>query len=219
MYDMSNVDDDAKILLNYMRLGMKLEPCDVIVGHGCLDTRVAERAAQLFLDGYGGLLVFSGGYGRITKDFNDKSEAETFRDVAVRMGVPENKIMIETGATNTGENVVNTEKLLSDHGIQTDSIIIVTKPYMERRAYATFMKQRKKLPRRIYVTSPNLSYEDHFADGTIAKDMFLNVMVGDLQRLEEFPKRGFQIEQDIPAEVWAAYDRLVAAGYTEHLLT
>lgn len=75
-----------------MRMDMKLHPADVIIGHGCLDTRVAERSAQLMLDGYGELLVFTGGLGKVTKHVNKLSEAETFRDIAVSMGVDESSI-------------------------------------------------------------------------------------------------------------------------------
>ena len=43
-------------------------------------------------------------------------------------------------------------------------------------------------------------------------------MVSDLQRIKEYPAVGFQIEQTIPADVWAAYEALVAMGYRQHLL-
>ena len=42
-------------------------------------------------------------------------------------------------------------------------------------------------------------------------------MVGDLQRIRIYPEKGFQIPQDIPDEVWAAYERLVGWGFTRHL--
>jgi hypothetical protein len=43
-------------------------------------------------------------------------------------------------------------------------------------------------------------------------------MVGDLQRIREYPARGFQIPQDIPDDVWDAYEQLVRAGYDRHLM-
>ena len=43
-------------------------------------------------------------------------------------------------------------------------------------------------------------------------------MVGDLQRIREYPKLGYQIEQEIPAKVWRAYEKLGAAGYDKHLI-
>jgi hypothetical protein len=43
-------------------------------------------------------------------------------------------------------------------------------------------------------------------------------MVGDLQRIREYPARGFQIPQDIPDDVWEAYLELVKAGFDRHLI-
>lgn len=43
-------------------------------------------------------------------------------------------------------------------------------------------------------------------------------MVGDLQRIKEYPAVGFQIPQDIPSDVWEAYEQLVALGYDEYLI-
>ena len=43
-------------------------------------------------------------------------------------------------------------------------------------------------------------------------------MVGDLQRIRIYPALGFQIPQEIPDDVWEAYERLVAAGYDSRLV-
>ena len=45
-----------------------------------------------------------------------------------------------------------------------------------------------------------------------------NVMVGDLERIREYPRQGFQIKQIIPDEVNKAFNALVSRGYTKHLL-
>ena len=42
-------------------------------------------------------------------------------------------------------------------------------------------------------------------------------MVGDLQRIKVYAETGFQIPQEIPADVWSAYDELVALGYDQRL--
>lgn len=43
-------------------------------------------------------------------------------------------------------------------------------------------------------------------------------MVGDLQRIKEYPAKGFQIPQEIPDNVWSAYEKLGCVGYTSHLI-
>ncbi len=86
---------------------------------------------------------------------------------------------------------------------------------MERRTYATF---KKVWPEKDFtVTSQPISFED-YPSGVLSKDMVINVMVGDLQRIKLYPDRGYQIYQEIPEEVWAAYEKLVEAGYTKHLV-
>ena len=211
------IDDYAKQILEYMRLDMDLKPSSAILGLGSLETRVADRAAQLILDGYSDLLIFSGGYGKITKGKNARTEAETFKEIAVNKGVVSDNILLETRSTNTGENIQFTEQLLLDKGVKANSLIVVTKPYMERRVYAAFKKQWSNPNIEIMVTSPQISYEEHF-NKNIPKELFINVMVGDLQRIKVFPKMGFQVEQQIPDEVWDAFKALVALGYDKHIV-
>ncbi len=43
-------------------------------------------------------------------------------------------------------------------------------------------------------------------------------MVGDLERIKEYPKLGFQIEQEIPDKVWEAGQELIKLGYNKFLL-
>jgi uncharacterized SAM-binding protein YcdF (DUF218 family) len=91
----------------------------------------------------------------------------------------------------------------------------VQKPYMERRTYATFKKVWSE--KEIVVTSPMLSFEEYVNDD-FPKDYVINVMVGDLQRIKVYPEKGFQIPQDIPENVWEAYEYLVSEGYTAQLI-
>jgi hypothetical protein len=46
----------------------------------------------------------------------------------------------------------------------------------------------------------------------------INVMGGYLHQLRLHAERAYAIHQDTPVEVQAAYERLVAAGYTAHLI-
>jgi uncharacterized SAM-binding protein YcdF (DUF218 family) len=192
---------------------------DVIAVLCSHDTVVAERGAQLFLDGWAPLLVFSGGLGVITRHLWPDAEAERFARIAIGMGVPEDRILIENKSTNTGENVRFTRELLAAHGMDPESLILVQKPYMERRTFATFNKVWPG--KRISVTSPQFSMDDYlrrYSNGALSPGDVISIMVGDLQRIREYPARGFQIPQDIPEDVWDAYEQLVAAGYDRHLM-
>jgi hypothetical protein len=86
---------------------------------------------------------------------------------------------------------------------------------MERRTYATFRKQWPE--KEFIVTSPQIAFEDFFNE-QYPKDKVINMMIGDLQRIKEYPKFGFQIEQEIPDKVWEAFIKLVKLGYDKHLI-
>src|SRR3954463_12844822 len=122
----------------YHQLNHDLAKADAIMVLCTHDTIVAERGAELFLEGWAPLLIFSGGLGAITKQFWSEPEADQFAAIAVRMGVPRDRILIENRSTNTGENVLFTRRLLGEHHLDPAKFILVQKPYMERRSYATF---------------------------------------------------------------------------------
>ncbi|KAJ3845028.1 DUF218 domain-containing protein [Lentinula raphanica] len=221
----ASIDADASLIYNYHRLHHQLSPASAIFCLCSLDTRVAIRAADLYLLGLAPLLIFSGGSGTLTEGrFGGVPEAEIFATIAREMGVPDDAMVVETRSTNTGENVRFTHALLEEKGLLggIESFILVQKPYMERRTYATFVKQWPAVDIvagrtvEFSVTSPELEW-DEYPNGENPRDLVINVMVGDLVRIREYPARGFQIPQDIPSEVWAASERLISAGYTQHL--
>jgi uncharacterized SAM-binding protein YcdF (DUF218 family) len=215
------VDQAAQTIWNYMLMNQPLKKCDAIFALGSRDERVASYAADLYLQGYGDWLIFSGGVAHandlLRTTWKSKTEAEHFKDIAVKAGVPENRIIAENKATNTGENILFTYDLLKQMNINLDSIILVQKPYMERRTYATFKKQWPNPSTLFSVTSQPTSYDDYF-DTQNPKEDILHIMVGDFQRIKEYPAKGFQIRQEIPNETESAYDFLVQAGYTKHMI-
>jgi uncharacterized SAM-binding protein YcdF (DUF218 family) len=211
-----SVDDWARTLWDYHHVGHTLEKAECIIVLGSHDTRVAERAAEVFLEGWAPLLVCSGHLGALTRTTWTRPEAEVFADVAVARGVPRDRILVESRSTNTGENVDFSRRLLAERGLTPREAIAVQKPYMERRTLATFARRWPELDVR--VTSPRIEF-DAYATDEIRKDDVIHIMVGDLQRLIVYGQKGWSAPQDVPPEVIAAYERLVAAGYTRRLLT
>lgn len=213
----ADVKRDATLVYNYHRMNMSIEPADAIFCLCSLDTRVARRAAQLFLDGFGARLIYSGGSGKLTAGrFGASSEADVFAAIARDMGVPAERIVVEPRSTNTGENVRFTRALLEERGLRPQSFILVQKPYMERRTWATFLKQWPEPQPRFAVTSSPLEFHE-YPDAENPWDLVVNVMVGDLVRIREYPGKGYQVPQEIPDEVWEAGQRLIAAGFDSHL--
>lgn len=125
--------------------------------------------------------------------------------------------ILENKATNTGENAVFSYELLEKQGSTTvGSLLMVTKPYMERRALATFEAQWPEKTTRLYVTSPQLGMANYVNDEHPFREVVV-VMLGDLQRIIDYPARGFQSAQHVPKQVLDAAELLKAAGYTKHL--
>lgn len=184
---------------------------------GSHDTRVAKRGADLFLEGLAPWLLFSGGLGNLTQGVWDRPEADIFADIARDAGVPEARILVENRSTNTGENIRFSYELLQHNHLAPQRLILVQKPYMERRTYATFMKQWPGPPIDIRVSSPLLDM-DAYPNEEISLEKVIHIMVGDLQRIQLYPEKGFQIQQEIPPEVQNAYEELVARGFTQHLI-
>lgn len=182
---------------------------------GSHDLRVAEHAADLFFRGLAPHVVISGGLGRLTATRWTRPEAEMFADVLRQRGVPGSALLLESLSTNTGENIRFTRQLLAEHGLAVRTAIAVQKPYMERRAFAALRQQWPELA--IRVSSPPGDFAGYLTP-TIPADEIIHIMVGDFQRVMEYPRLGFAIPQEIPAPALAAYELLVRAGYTDHLL-
>ena len=209
----------AEKIWDYHLMKQQVAKADAILVLCSHDERVAERSAQLFLEGWAPLIIFSGGHGAITRSLWSEPEAERFARIAMSLNVPRESILIEAHSTNTGENIAFTKRLLADKGLDPHSFIIVQKPYMERRSYATL---RKLWPEKeVIVTSPQVSFRDYlaeYANRSLSEADVVSIMVGDLQRIKLYPAHGYQIEQEIPDEVWAAFEALVRAGYDRYLI-
>lgn len=205
----------AQQLWDYHHMQHVPEQSDCIFVLGSHDLRVANRGAELYLQGWAPLLIFSGGLGNVTRDIWTETEADQFAAIAIHMGVPANAILVENKSTNTGENILFTQELLQEHGLDPQSFIVVQKPYMERRSYATF--KRHWPDKKLLVTSPQISFTT-YPTADISLERVINIMVGDLQRIRIYPEKGFQIYQEIPPAIWEAYEQLVALGFDKHLV-
>jgi len=87
---------------------------------------------ELYKAGLSPRLMFSGGRGNFTRDW-DETEADKFAAKAVEMGVPESDILVENESSNTGENIKFSYLILEERNIVPDNVILVQKPFMERR--------------------------------------------------------------------------------------
>jgi uncharacterized SAM-binding protein YcdF (DUF218 family) len=208
------IDKAAKIIWDYLKLDMPLQKAEGMLIFCSNDLRVAEHAANLFHRGYAPWICTSGGVGRLTYDLFHKPEAEAFADVLRKNSVPESSILIENQATNTAENIFFTRQLLQKHRKTPASLLVLQKPYMERRTLAALIQYWPEM--KVIPSSPPISFDDYPFTG-FSKEDLINVLVGDFQRIQLYADRGWQAPQQIPAAVWDAYDFLIQNGYTKQL--
>ena len=203
--------DAARSLWDFLKLDHDLRKSDCIIAMGSHDLRVAQYAAQLILADWAPVMVCSGGLGRLTRDMWHETEAEKFAEIALQQGVPADKLLLEKRSANTGENIIFTHKLLTEHGMHIRSAILVHKPYMERRAYATAVNY---WPDVVFTAASLPTSFDTYAAPQIPLSLVIEAMVGDFERVMRYPQKGYQIPQSIPQEILVAYQFLLNAGFT-----
>jgi uncharacterized SAM-binding protein YcdF (DUF218 family) len=211
----NEIEAASLVIWDYHCLKRPVEPAEMILILGSHDLRVGDRAAELYHAGMAPLLLFTGGYGNWTDGVFEKPEAELISERAMECGVPAEAILKEPNATNTGENIRNSKALLKEKGIQIEKAIAIQKPYMERRAYASLCKQWTEIEWQI--TSPQLSFHQ-YCNADITRELVTEIMVGDLERIIEYPKLGYQTEQEMPESVLEAWRFLIKEGYDGHLM-
>lgn len=205
----------AEVIWDFHRMHHRLRPCDAAIVLGCNDIGVAARAAELYHAGLFSTLVFTGGNSPSTVETFPRGEAVHFRERALELGVPDSVILLEPEASNTGQNISFSRRVLATAGIDPTTVLLISMPYMERRSFATARKLWPEV--EVVCASAPLSL-DEYVEGIGDAGLVIAMMVGDLQRVMEYPKRGFAIEQHVPQQVHAAYDSLVASGFDSHLI-
>ncbi|MFF3160856.1 ElyC/SanA/YdcF family protein [Streptomyces sp. NPDC003273] len=206
---------DAQRLWDFQQMSHDPRPCSVAIGLGSHDLGVADTTADLYHRGMMPLIVFTGATSRTTRDRMPRGEAEHYRERAMELGVPADAILVEPRARNTGENIRFSRALLEERRVAVSSVLLVSKPYEERRAYATARKLWPEI-RWVSASTPMTlaDYVDSIGDARLVIDM----LAGAQQRLMIYPRQGFMIEQHVPDDVAAAYERLREAGFTTRLM-
>ena len=190
-------------------------PCSVGIGLGSHDLGVADTTVDLYRRGMMPLIVFTGATSRTTEGRMPRGEAEHYRDRALELGVSADVILVEPRARNTGQNITLSRALLEERRIDVSSVLLVSKPYEERRAYAT---ARKLWPGVGFISASTPMALSEYVDSIQDARLVIDMLVGSLQRLLIYPAQGFMITQDVPAEVIRGYERLTSRGFTSRLI-
>ncbi|WP_341677980.1 YdcF family protein [Niveibacterium sp. SC-1] len=201
----------ARTLWNYLSSFRSEGPADAIVVCCSYDLRVCDHACELLNEGLAQRLVLSGNTGNWTRHLWTRPEAAVFAERALAKGIPEASIVLEDRATNFGENVRLARELLPD----AKHVLFVTKPNSVLRVLLTARAQWPGVEAN--VSCPDIWFPDAVSNivGVLG---VIDEMVGDVERIREYPKRGYQAPHVLPTEVDESWGYLVQQGFTHHLM-
>ncbi|MFC9404351.1 YdcF family protein [[Kitasatospora] papulosa] len=206
---------DARRIWDCHQMGHALQPCSVAIGLGSHDLGVAETSTDLYQRGLVPLLLLTGATSPTPRERMPRGEAVHYRERAIELGVPSSAVLVEPRTRNTGENIRFSREVLEEGGVEVASVLLISKPYEERRAYAT---ARKLWPEVEIVSASTPMTLDEYVDSIGDARLAIDMVTGALQRLMIYPDQGFMIRQPVPADVAEAYQRLRQAGFTSRLL-
>jgi hypothetical protein len=207
----------ARLLWDYLRLGIPVRPAECLLVLGGHDIGVAARAAELYADGTVPFILVSGGPRAVPDGSDFPTEADAIADAVATAGVPKDAIALERLATNTSENFWLSAELLRDLGLDPKTFLAVSKPYAERRIAAT---ARRRWPdKQVAVTSQQVSFDDYRA-GDIPVERVYSMLAGEALRLEAYAATGLiDPGEPVPCPILDAAHALQDAGYNGRALT
>jgi uncharacterized SAM-binding protein YcdF (DUF218 family) len=115
--------------------GATRSDCIIVLGaavHGSKASPVFEErirhGVQLYQNEFASKIIFTGGVGKA----GGNAESAVAREMAIRLGVPEEDILIEEHSRTTRQNLAEARSLMRAHGLQ--SAILVSDPLHMKRA-------------------------------------------------------------------------------------
>src|SRR5436190_16099547 len=186
--------DHARRLWDYLSTPRTHAASDAIVVCGSYDLRICDYACDLLKRGVAPRLLLSGNCGHWTNHLWDAPEAHVFRDRALANGVDPARIIVEDRATNTGDNISFARALLP----AARRVTFIAKPNSVARVRLTVPVRWPSVEFWVDAPAINFPTEVSNAVGILGA---IHEMVGDIQRIVEYPRRGLQVPEPLPAEV------------------
>jgi hypothetical protein len=192
-------------LFNYLYLQNKPRKSDLIIGFGHFDLKIPRKCADLYLQGYGSKILFTGGIGAGTADLQ-KPEARAFFDI-LKQGypdIPEEDILIEDQSTNTGENIefsANIVKQNSELNFDDEnfSAILVANAVRQKRVDLTWQKH---YPQSIvYNCPPQTTMEEEYELFQSKNRDLTELILSEIDKIKHYPAKGYIKKEKIPQEI------------------
>lgn len=206
----STTIEHAKALWAYLSARRARDSCDAVIVCCSYDLRVCDYACELIKQGLAPRLVITGHTGNWTRHLWDRPEAHVFGDRALENGIDQSVIVVEDKATNFGENVAFVRELLP----QLKRATFVTKPNSILRVSLTVPVQWPVIT--AFVDAPPIAFPQEVSN-VVGLFGVIHEMVGDVDRILQYPSRGYQLVHQVPSQIMNSYRSLISLGFTHHL--
>lgn len=203
----------ARNIFNYLYVAEEAVKADVVIGFGHFDLKIPRRCAEMYLKGLVSKILFTGGVGAGSADFEHPEAIEFLKLVQNEFPqIPLEDIITEPCSTNTEENLRFTQEVLKKinpkftFGNGIHKVLKVSNAYRQRRAYLTCIKI---FPGVQFVNTPAItSFENEVELYKTKHQDLLRHLTGEIERLIKYPKMGYIVEEKIPEEILREYEIL-----------
>lgn len=190
--------------------------CDAIIGFGVFDLALARHCGDLFRQGRGRHIIFTGGIGAGTGNLG-RPEAVAWREELRRShpDIAEDAVILEDESTNTGENIAFTAQLLRQRhpelrfGEGIRSAVLVASPSRMRRVWLSMRRQQPHV--QVFRHAPSPHFERELALYAEHRVGYAGHLVGEVDRILDYGTRGWIEAEPLPAAIAAAHLRLKSA--------
>jgi len=187
--------EELKILASV--LTEPLSKADAMV---CLEGDGQERAKEalrLFNQGWAPLIIVSGGNNKIKFSV----PADKMADYLIKNGIPENKIIIESGSQNTKEQAEQTMGIVKTKGFK--KIILIASNFHQPRAFLTFLKGMENARMNIVIINAPVRDLSWF-DNNVFEKPRIDLLQDEFLKIKEYSEKGhvFSIDKAIEYQKW-----------------
>lgn len=133
--------DIANIVYSNIKDNGKSSKYVLVFGNSMLIKERVSKAVELYKDERIQKVIFMGGVNGVSNQDNSSiAEADKMKEIAIKLGINENDIIVDNTSNNTFENIDNAMYLLRNEIEVIKNITVITSEFHLKRCYAILKK-------------------------------------------------------------------------------